>query len=75
MQHRCGAAYNVLLVLTIHQLVRVSSMCIMYIQCRSVLQITNYAIYTFKGEVYPKIKFSPVVVFGVLSRMVLVRGS
>ena len=27
-----------------------------------------------KGEVYPKIKFSPVVVFGVLSRMVLVRG-
>ena len=28
-----------------------------------------------KGEVYPKIKFSPVVVFGVLSRMVLVRGS
>ena len=29
----------------------------------------------FKGEVYPKIKFSPVVVFWVLSRMVLVRGS
>ena len=28
-----------------------------------------------KGEVYPKIKFSPVVVFWVLSRMVLVRGS
>ena len=28
-----------------------------------------------KGEVYPKIKFSPVVVFGVLSPMVLVRGS
>ena len=27
-----------------------------------------------KGEVKPKIKFSPVVVFGVLSRMVLVRG-
>ena len=26
------------------------------------------------GEVYPKIKCSPVVVFGVLSRMVLVRG-
>ena len=25
--------------------------------------------------VYPKIKFSPVVVFGLLSRMVLVRGS
>ena len=30
---------------------------------------------SFKGEVYPKIKFSPVVVFWVLSRMVLVRGS
>ena len=31
--------------------------------------------YKVKGEVYPKIKFSLVVVFGVLSRMVLVRGS
>ena len=29
----------------------------------------------FKGEVKAKIKISPVVVFGVLSRMVLVRGS
>ena len=28
-----------------------------------------------KGEVKAKIKISPVVVFGVLSRMVLVRGS
>ena len=28
-----------------------------------------------KGEVKAKIKMSPVVVFGVLSRMVLVRGS
>ena len=30
---------------------------------------------TVKGEVKAKIKISPVVVFGVLSRMVLVRGS
>ena len=30
---------------------------------------------TIKGEVKAKIKISPVVVFGVLSRMVLVRGS
>ena len=30
---------------------------------------------TFKGEVKAKIKISPVVVFGVLSRMVVVRGS
>ena len=30
---------------------------------------------TFKGEVKAKIKISPVVVFGVLSRMVLVRES
>ena len=29
----------------------------------------------FKGEVKAKIKISPVVVFGVLSRMVLVRES
>ena len=29
----------------------------------------------FKGEVKPKMKISPVVVFGVLSRVVLVRGS
>ena len=28
-----------------------------------------------KGEVKAKIKISPVVVFGVLSRMVVVRGS
>ena len=31
--------------------------------------------FPFKGEVKAKIKISPVVVFGVLSRMVLVRGS
>ena len=30
---------------------------------------------SFKGEVKAKIKISPVVVFGVLSRMVVVRGS
>ena len=31
--------------------------------------------WSLKGEVKAKIKISPVVVFGVLSRMVLVRGS
>ena len=31
--------------------------------------------FNIKGEVKAKIKISPVVVFGVLSRMVLVRGS
>ena len=31
--------------------------------------------FLFKGEVKAKIKISPVVVFGVLSRMVVVRGS
>ena len=30
---------------------------------------------SLKGEVKAKIKISPVVVFGVLSRMVVVRGS
>ena len=33
------------------------------------------SILILKGEVYPKIKISPVVVFGVLSRVVLVRRS
>ena len=32
-------------------------------------------VFFIKGEVKAKIKISPVVVFGVLSRMVVVRGS
>ena len=35
----------------------------------------SYVTGNFKGEVKAKIKISPVVVFGVLSRMVVVRGS
>ena len=35
----------------------------------------NHETFVVKGEVKAKIKISPVVVFGVLSRMVVVRGS
>ena len=38
-------------------------------------QVPAAKMFFLKGEVKAKIKISPVVVFGVLSRMVLVRGS
>ena len=37
--------------------------------------VAGVRLYTIKGEVKAKIKISPVVVFGVLSRMVVVRGN
>ena len=43
-----------------------------FYSCSLFMSLVNEVV---KGEVKPKIKFSPVVVFRVLSRMVLVRGS
>ena len=44
-----------------------------WVGVKGVFRVPGYS--PVKGEVRAKIKISPVVVFGVLSRMVVVRGS